>query len=97
VNYFFAPKARLEHLEHIAYYESRQSGLGARYLAAFNTSMIKVCETPQRYKVKFPPDIRCYRVPGFPYNILYRQAGTDIEVLVVAPHRRRPDYWVNRL
>jgi hypothetical protein len=50
VNYFFAPKARLEHLEHIAYYESRQKGLGARYLSSFDTSMIKVCEAPQRYK-----------------------------------------------
>jgi hypothetical protein len=36
-------------------------------------------------------------VPGFPYNILYRQAGSDIEVLVVAPHRRRPDYWLDRV
>ena len=59
--------------------------------------MIKVCEAPHRYKVEFPPDIRRYRVPGFPYNILYRQVGTDVEVLVVAPHRRRPDYWLGRL
>jgi hypothetical protein len=47
--------------------------------------------------VEFPPDIRRYRVPGFPYNILYRHVGSDVEVLVVAPHRRRPGYWLGRL
>jgi len=97
VSYFFNPEARIEHLEHVAYYESRQSGLGARYLAAFDAAMVKVCQAPQRYRIEFPPDIRRCRVPGFPYNILYRQAGADIEVLVIAPHRRRPGYWLGRL
>jgi hypothetical protein len=78
VSYFFNPAARVEHLEHVAYYESRQSGLGARYLAAFDAAMVKVCEAPHRYKVEFPPDIRRYRVPGFPYNILYRQVGVGV-------------------
>lgn len=96
MNYFFNPRARIEHLEHVAYYESRQQGLGARYLTAFNAAMVHVCAAPHRYKIEFPPNIRRYRVPGFPYNILYRQAGTDVEVLAVAPHRRRPDYWFDR-
>ncbi len=97
MSYFFHPEARVEHLEHVAYYESRQPGLGARYLAAFDAAMVKVCEAPQRYRVEFPPDIRRCRVPGVPYNILYRQVGADIEVLVIAPYRRRPGYWLGRL
>jgi hypothetical protein len=97
MNYFFHPKARVEHLEHVAYYESRQKGLGARYLAAFNAAMTKVCASPHRYKIEFLPDIRRYRVPGFPFNILYRQEDKDVEVLVVASHRRRPDYWIDRV
>ncbi len=97
MSYFFNPAARIEYLEHVAYYESRQPGLGARYLVAFDTAMAKVCEAPHRNKIEFPPYIRRYRVPGFPYNILYRQVGADVEILVVAPHRRRPDYWLGRL
>ena len=77
MSYFFHPAARVEHLEHVAYYESRQSGLGARYLAAFDAAMGKICAAPHRYNVAFPPDIRRYRVPGFPYNILYRQVDAD--------------------
>jgi toxin ParE1/3/4 len=97
MNYFFNPKARIEHLEHVAYYESQQKGLGGRYLAAFSLAMTKICVAPHRFKIEFLPDIRRHRIAGFPYNILYRQTGTDIEVLVVAPHRRRPDYWVERI
>lgn len=72
--------------------EAQRHGLGARYLAAFEAAMVKVCENPERYRVEFAPGIRRYRVPGFPYNILYRQSGIEIEILVVAPHRRRPGY-----
>jgi toxin ParE1/3/4 len=97
MSYFFNPVARIEHLEHVAYYESQRTGLGRRYLDAFNTAMSKICQAPQRYRIEFPPDIRRCRIAGFPYNILYRQAENDIEVLVVAPHRRRPDYWLDRL
>ncbi|MDP2820443.1 MAG: type II toxin-antitoxin system RelE/ParE family toxin [Polaromonas sp.] len=97
MSYFFVEAARAEHLEHVAYYEERRPGLGGRYLAAFEAAMVKICENPERYRVELEPGIRRYRVPGFPYNILYRQSGNDIEVLVVAPHRRRPGYWLGRL
>ncbi len=97
MSYFFNEAARVEHLEHVAYYEACQIGLGARYLLAFDEAMRKVCESPDRYRVEFSPDIRKYRVPGFPYNILYRLVGSEVEVLVVAAHRRRPGYWSGRL
>ena len=97
MSYFFSEAARDEHLEHVAYYESCQAGLGARYLSAFDTAMQAVCEAPECYRIEFPPSIRKHRVPGFPFNILYRIVGSDIEVLVVAAHRRRPGYWTGRL
>ena len=97
MNHFFNEAARDEHLEHVAYYESCQIGLGARYLLAFDIAMKAICESPERYRIVLPPSIRKFRVPGFPFNILYRIVGTDIEVLVVAPHRRRPGYWVSRI
>ncbi|ROZ62426.1 type II toxin-antitoxin system RelE/ParE family toxin [Ramlibacter sp. WS9] len=97
MSYFFADAARVEHLEHVAYYEEQRPGLGARYLAAFDVAMAKVCESPERYRVEHAPGIRRFRIPGFPYNILYRLAETEIEVLAVAPHRRRPGYWLGRI
>ena len=40
---WFREAARVEHLEHVAYYEEPRHGLGARYLAAFEAAMLKVC------------------------------------------------------
>ena len=48
MSYFFNEAARVEHLEHVAYYESCQIGLGARYLMAFDVAMGAVCEAPDR-------------------------------------------------
>ena len=78
---------RVEYLEHVAYYEAQRAGLGTRYLSAFEAAMVKVCENPDRLRIELCPGIRRDRVPGFPYSILYRRSGADIEVLVVAPHR----------
>ncbi len=45
MTYFFNEAARIEHLEHVAYYEEQRQGLGARYLAAFEAAMVKVWKT----------------------------------------------------
>ena len=39
MNFFFNESARIEHLEHVAYYEGCQRGLGSRYLEAFDESL----------------------------------------------------------
>lgn len=97
MSYFFHEAAQVEHLEHVAYYESLQVGLGARYLAAFDVAMAHVCAAPERYRIEFAPNIRRFRLQTFPYNILYRCVDSAVEVLVVAAHKRRPGYWVDRM
>lgn len=97
MSYFFHPDARVEHLEHVAFYESRQPGLGGRYLSAFESAMAQVCKTPYRFAVEHPPEIRRRRIAGFPYNVLYRSVRDEIEILAIAAHKRRPSYWIERL
>ena len=96
MSYFFSDAARVEHLEHVAYYEEQRTGLGARYLAAFESAMAMICQHPDRFRVELAPAIRRYQLQGFPFSVLYRESGSDVEVLVVAPHRRRPGYWMGR-
>ena len=52
MSYFFHPAAQAEHLESIAYYESKRPGLGAMYLAEFETIMAFVCKNPHRHHSK---------------------------------------------
>ena len=42
MSYFFHPVAQTEHLESVAYYETKRAGLGASYLTEFETIMSAV-------------------------------------------------------
>ena len=97
MSYFFHPIARKEHLHNVTYYESKQNGLGARYLIEFETAMKAVCEAPHRYAVEIQPNIRRIRLDKFPFTILYRENKKHVEILAVAHHRLKPGYWVGRL
>ena len=75
MTYQFHPEAEAEHLENVAYYEERQPGLGASYLAEFETVLEQVCEAPYRYSIEQRPDIRRIRLQRFPFTVLFRESG----------------------
>ena len=97
MSYFFHPVAQTEHLESVAYYETKRAGLGASYLTEFETIMPAVSENPHRYPVEKQPDIRRVRMKRFPYNILFREFEDSVQVLAVAHMRRHPQHWQSRL
>lgn len=97
MTYGLHPAAESEHLESVAYYESKRAGLGASYLAEFERVMRTVCEAPHRYPIEKEPDVRRIRMKRFPYIVLFRESSGSIQVLAVAHNRRRPQYWMDRL
>jgi hypothetical protein len=40
---------------------------------------------------------RFYRLHRFPYLVVYRMTDDEVFVVAVAHHRRRVDYWADRL
>ena len=97
MSYQFHPEAEAEHLETVAYYEGRQAGLGASYLAEFESVLQRVCEAPNHYPIERKPDIRRITLRRFPFTVLFRESEGIVQVLAVAHHRRRPSYFLNRL
>ena len=97
MSYLFHPAAETEHLESVAFYESKQPGLGAAYLAEFETVMKRVCEGPHRFPIEEEPDLRRILMNRFPFTLLYREKDGVVQVLAVAHQRRRPQYWLGRL
>jgi len=97
MSYYFHPAAEVEHLESIAYFESKRAGLGASYLAEFEIIMDTVCEAPHRYPIDKPPDVKRIRMKRFPFTVLFRESSGTVQVLAVAHNRRRPQYWLGRL
>jgi len=97
VSYVFHPAAEAEHLESVAYFESKRPGLGASYLSEFEGIMAQVCEAPHRYPIEKGSDIRRIKMKRFPYTVHFREVSGSVKVLAIAHHRRRPGYWLGRL
>jgi len=96
VSYFFHIDAEAEHLETVAYYESKQPGLGVIYLSEFEKIMANICDSPRRNRIEIEPGIRIKNMEKFPFNILFREITSTVQVLAVAHRRRRPTYWLGR-
>lgn len=94
---WFHPAAEAEHLDHVAYYESRQRGLGSGYLAEFDRVLAAIGEGPHHFPLIGTGHIRRAHLRRFPFTVLFREAGRDLQILAVAHKRRRPTYWAARL
>lgn len=97
MSYVLHPEAALEHQQQVLYYQEQQRGLGVRYHAAFKVDLASACAAPHRFKVVRQPAIRKVGLQGFPFSVIYREVGDAVQVLAVAHHRRRPEYWAGRL
>ena len=97
MTYHFHPAAEAEHLEAVAYYESRRFGLGAIYLSEFESVLRRICEGPRRYPVALQPNIRRAGMRKFPFAVMFKEVSGQVQVLAVAHNRRQPQYWLYRL
>jgi hypothetical protein len=97
VRVLFVPAAEAEHLQQVEYYESRQPGLGARYLAEVTAALEYICASPQRFPVVRAPSLRRLVLRRFPFSIVFREFDGTVQIVAVAPHRRAPGYWARRL
>lgn len=93
----FHPAARAEHLDHLRRYHQLQRGLGEQYLADIEAALGRVVEAPNRYRLERPPDIRVITLQRFPFFVIYREMGGEVQVLAVSHFRQRPRYWTTRV
>jgi hypothetical protein len=92
----FLPQAQAELLHEVAYDSAVRSGGGARFLAPFEDALVLVPAHPVG-GAPSPHGTRSVLLKGFPFSLVYRSGATELLVVAVAPHRRRPGYWLSRL
>ena len=97
MNYRFHRAALAEHLDEIAFYESRLPGLGADYLSDFETVMSRICTSPDFYPWIEESGLRKAGLRRFPFHVIYRVDPTQILIVAIAHQRRRPAYWFGRV
>jgi toxin ParE1/3/4 len=91
----FTAEARKELLHETSYYDRAAEGAGRQFRLA-ESSTARALVFPQSGKPA-PKGTRRMRVKGFPFSIVYQQTTDGVLVHAVAPSRRQPDYWVQRV
>jgi plasmid stabilization system protein ParE len=77
-----------------AWYDERSPGLGLRFVLAVRAKVDQVGEAPQRWPLA--SGTRRVLMGRFPYALVYREVGDDVEIVALAHLHRRPAYWSNR-
>ncbi len=75
---------------------AERSALAARAFVQELTSMVVLASSSPEIWPKQFKDIRRIVFPRFPFDLVFRDKGEAIEIVVVAHHRRRPFYWKER-
>ena len=93
----FAEAAQQELDEASLYFETRERGLGLRFLDAVGASLVLIEENPRAWQA-IEDSIRRCKVFGFPYGVIFT-IGTedDVVVIALAHERRQPGYWRERV
>ena len=95
------PEAGEELLEAARWYESRRRGLGMEFPAAIGAAVELIKQHPDGGSpvpgVKDEVPARRLVLRRFPYSVVFLELKTEIRILALAHHRRRPGYWSERL
>ena len=93
----WASAAELELIEASSWYESRQSGLGAEFIAEVDSKIETARSNPQQFPV-WTHHAAFHRivVERFPYVLFFRFTDEVVFIFALAHTRRRPGYWLRR-
>jgi toxin ParE1/3/4 len=92
----FSTLARAELLGEIAYYDSRDVGLGKRFNMVVEEAFMRASAYPQS-GVSMMADARSLRVRGFPFQLTYLVDEQGILIVAKAHNAREPLYWASRI
>ena len=63
-------EADLEIIDAYLYYESKQSGLGEKFLKQLDKYLERICENPKHFEIK-KKDYREAYIRKFPYSVIF--------------------------
>jgi plasmid stabilization system protein ParE len=92
----YLEEADQEFQEHIGYFDEVSRTVANRFVDEVEAAVNEIRAYP-KIGASLTRQVRKRVLTGFKYSILYVDAATEIIIVAVAPHRRRPGYWRKRL
>ena len=92
----FVASERRELLAEVAYYNTKEMGLGGRFIAAVEDATARALAYPL---TGTPASVNTQRMflKDFRVALVYRPDKDGIVVFALAHHARHPGYWQNRI
>ena len=92
----FAEAAKLELIQEVEFYENKEAGLGARFLASIREVVSRAILYPLTGSL-YRKNTRRLLVKDFPFAVIYRSHTDGIVIFAVAHLSKRPGYWRSRI
>jgi plasmid stabilization system protein ParE len=90
------PDARDDILDAAQWYEEREPGLGAEFVAEIDAVFHRIAQGPDRFR-RSPANVRVALSHRFPYAIYFVPEGDDVVILAVLHQRRDSNVARERL
>ena len=91
----FHPLADEELVSAIDWHLARSGRAAAGFAREIDHAIQRIGESPARYPVtRFGR--RRFVLMKYPFDLVYRVLPTEVEIIAVAHHARRPGYWRKR-
>jgi toxin ParE1/3/4 len=91
----FRPEIPDDIAEACRWYESRNAGLGGRFLRELRSTLSRIALAPEAY-AKGEREVRSARMHRFPYLVHFRVVGENVIILAVMYGGRDSAAWRNR-
>lgn len=79
----------------VEWYADRSATAAGGFVREIEHAISRIAEAPERYP-KTTLGRRRFVLLRYPYDIVYRITESDIEIIAIAHHARRPASWRNR-
>jgi plasmid stabilization system protein ParE len=91
----FHPSAAKEVTAAQRWYANIRPDLGTAFAEEFQQGIARLASAPQRF-AQHLHGTRAYVLNRFPYLIVYRLLGNNVQVVAVQHAKQRPGYWRSR-
>ncbi len=90
------PEAEEDLAEARDWYDGRQDGLGAEFVAEADAAFARATASPTIFQPVYG-EVRRVKLTRFPYLVYFRLLADRVEVLAVVHGRRDPAVWQGRV
>jgi plasmid stabilization system protein ParE len=92
---FVGPEAQADIREAATWYETREAGLGLRFVGEVRESLRRIADSPLRFPI-VDKDVRRALLHKFPYSTYFVNEPEAAKIIAVLHQHRRPGTWKSR-